>query len=175
MVERRVAVTDDQFAVADERDLGRGVAGEDGLGVVPVRLHARAREEFEPGVEGLVVHVVAGDGVGELGHEEEVVLRPAGGAVVDGLEDAVAGPGAGRDGDGGAGGEGEGGGVDVEDAHEVGAEVREEEEFLRGVEDHLVGMWGGLSCGVGPGFGLGEVEALGEGEVCGVRVDGVGG
>ena len=55
------------------------------------------------------------------------------------VEYAVTGAGARDDGDGGAGGDEEGERVDVEDADQIGAEIRDHEVFVRRIETYL--MW----------------------------------
>lgn len=46
-----------------------------------------------------------------------------------------------------------GGGVDGEDADEVGTQIRDEDEGVRGIDDGFVGMGGILTIGIGPWLG----------------------
>lgn len=174
--ERGVAVTHEELLpAADDGDFRGRVVGEDGGFVVrAVGLQARDLAEGEPRVQRLVRDRVAGDRVGELGDEEEVVRLLAIGPVVQRPEHAVARSRARSYGDGGFFGDLEGGVVDVEHAHEIGAQIGDQEIFVRGVEDDLVRMWCCLPRGVGPGLRLREVEGLGQREGGCVRLDGVG-
>lgn len=58
---------------------------------------------------------------------------------------------------------------EAEDAHEVGAEVGDEDEGARGVENDLVRVRGFLATGVGTGSGELKAKGLEESETCGVR------
>lgn len=167
-----VAVGDEKLGVAvgerwGEEDLRGGVAGE-GAGIGGARGGAYGvRDHLQAAVVGEVADGVGGQGGGELA--EEVVVD--GLLVGRGVEDAVAGTGAGGHVDGGARGDLQGFGVDVEDADEVGAEVRHDEELVHGIHEDLVRVGGGLSLSVGAGLHHGEVEVLERGVGGGDGVD----
>ena len=96
------------------------------------------------------------------------------GAVMHGLEHAVARPGARYHWNRRLLRDLERKGVDMEHAHEIRAQIGHHEVLIRGIEDHLVRMWGCLPRSVGPRLRLREVEGLRQGEGSGVRLHGVG-
>lgn len=124
--------------------------------------------EGDAAVGGKVGHFVAGEGICDFG--DEIVV--CGIASLGGVEDAMAGAGAGWRGDRRAFAEGKSGGVDVEDADDVSAEIGDEEIFSGGVEADLVRM-GGCLLRLRAGC-AGEVEVLKGEELASGRVEDVG-
>lgn len=107
------------------RDVGRQRAA------VAVRI----RDEYLVEAQGAVApvrHVVDGDGVGQLADEVHERLAPRR------EEGDVPRPAADRGYEGRGRGEAQGFPVDVPDADEVGAEVRDDQVVARGVENGLV-------------------------------------
>lgn len=147
--ERRViAIRDDEKPVIGrDSDFSGGRARRLGA-VAAVRLRrVHLLEGQTPGCG--IGDRVGGHGLAELGHDVQEGGAVGAGYAVGRPEDAVSWPGAGHDFERGLRGDEAGGGVEAEDADEVGAQVRDEDELAGGIQNGFVRVGSVLSGGVG--------------------------